>query len=50
MSTKITKRMPYDAPAEAVVAMLDDVAFREEVLVRQKVVRGSASVDRSWSC
>ncbi|GAB3031319.1 hypothetical protein GCM10011376_24510 [Nocardioides flavus (ex Wang et al. 2016)] len=45
MSTKITKQMAYDAPAEAVVAMLDDVAFREEVLVRQKVVRGSASVD-----
>ena len=45
MSTKLAKSMTYDAPADAVAAMLDDVAFREEVLARQKVLRGSASVD-----
>jgi hypothetical protein len=45
MSTKLTKQLTYDAPAEAVAAMLDDVAFREEVLERQKVVRGSAAID-----
>ena len=45
MSTKLAKQMTYDAPAEAVAAMLDDVAFREEVLERQKVLRGSATVD-----
>lgn len=45
MSTKLSKKLTYDAPAEAVAAMLDDVAFREEVLERQKVLRGSATVD-----
>ena len=45
MSTKLQKKLAYDAPAEAVAAMLDDVAFREEVLARQKVLRGSASID-----
>lgn len=45
MSTKLTKKLTYDAPAEAVAAMLDDVAFREEVLQRQRVKRGSASVE-----
>lgn len=44
MSTKLTKQLTYDAPAEAVAAMLDDQAFREAVLERQKVVRGSAVV------
>lgn len=45
MSTKLTKTLTYDATAEAVAAMLDDVAFREAVLERQKVVRGSAEID-----
>jgi hypothetical protein len=45
MSTKVNKLLTYDAPAEAVTAMLDDQAFREEVLERQKVVRGSAVID-----
>lgn len=45
MSTRLTKQLTYDAPAEAVAAMLDDQAFREAVLERQKVVRGSATID-----
>ncbi|NYE35281.1 hypothetical protein F4692_000385 [Nocardioides cavernae] len=45
MSTRLTRKLTYDASAEAVAAMLDDVAFREEVLARQKVTHGSASVD-----
>ncbi|UFN46094.1 DUF2505 domain-containing protein [Nocardioides okcheonensis] len=45
MSTRLTKELAYDAPAEAVAAMLDDPAFREEVLARQKVVRGSVTID-----
>ena len=45
MSTKLTKPLPYDATAAAVAAMLDDQSFREAVLERQKVVRGSAVVD-----
>lgn len=45
MSTKLTQQLTYDAPAEAVAAMLDDQAFREEVLRRQKVLRGSATID-----
>ncbi len=45
MSTKLTKQMTYDAPAEAVAAMLDDRAFREAVLERQKVTRGSVVID-----
>lgn len=45
MSTKLTKKLTYDATAEAVAAMLDDTGFREEVLERQRVVRGSAVID-----
>jgi hypothetical protein len=45
MSTKLTKQLTYDAPAEAVAAMLDDVAFREAVLERQRVARGSVDID-----
>lgn len=44
MSTKFRKQLTYDAPAEAVTAMLDDAAFREAVLARQKVLRGSVDV------
>ena len=45
MSTKLSKTLTYDAPAEAVAAMLDDPAFREAVRERQKVARGSVAVD-----
>lgn len=45
MSTKLSKTLTYDAPAEAVAAMLDDPAFREAVLERQKVKRGSVDID-----
>jgi hypothetical protein len=42
---KLTKRLTYDAPAEAVAAMLDDPAFREAVLERQHVLRGTVDID-----
>lgn len=42
---KLTKTLTYDAPAEAVAAMLDDPAFREAVLERQRVLRGSVDID-----
>lgn len=42
---KLTKTLTYDASAEAVAAMLDDPAFREEVLAQQKVTRGSVHID-----
>ena len=45
MGTRLSKKLTYDATAEAVVGMLDDPEFREAVLERQKVVRGSASID-----
>ncbi|MCY7400574.1 MAG: DUF2505 domain-containing protein [Nocardioides sp.] len=45
MSTKLTKQLTYDASAEAVTAMLDDRAFREAVLERQHVARGSVDID-----
>ena len=45
MSTRLNKVLTYDATAEAVTAMLDDQEFREAVLERQRVMRGSATVD-----
>ena len=45
MSTKLSKTLVYDASAAAVTAMLDDPAFREAVLARQKVLRGSVDID-----
>ena len=45
MSTKLSKQLTYDAPAEAVTAMLDDPKFREAVLERQQVLRGSVDID-----
>ena len=42
---KLTKKLTYAAPAEAVAAMLDDPAFREAVLERQQVLRGSVDID-----
>jgi hypothetical protein len=47
MATSLRKELAYDAPPDAVAAMLADPAFREEVLERQHVLRGSASVDGS---
>lgn len=45
MATSLRKELTYDASPDAVAAMLADVAFREEVLARQHVLRGSASVE-----
>ena len=45
MATRLTKTLTYDASAEAVAEMLDDPGFREEVLERQRVVRGSVSIE-----
>ena len=45
MATSLRKELPYDASPDAVAAMLADVAFREEVLARQRVLRGSATVE-----
>ena len=45
MSTRLAKKLTYDATAQAVAAMLDDQEFREAVLERQRVLRGSATVD-----
>jgi len=42
---KLSKKLTYDASADAVAAMLDDPAFREEVLERQRVKRGSVAID-----
>lgn len=45
MSTKLVQQLTYDAPVEAVTAMLGDPAFRESVLERQQVLRGSVAID-----
>lgn len=45
MATTVRQELAYDAPVDAVAAMLADPAFREEVLERQRVLRGSASVE-----
>jgi len=45
MGKKISRTLTYDAPRDAVSAMLLDPAFREAVLERQRVTRGSASLD-----
>ena len=45
MSTRLTKLLTYDATAESVAAMLDDQEFREAVLEKQRVVRGSVTID-----
>ncbi len=42
---KLSKKLTYDASADAVAAMLDDPAFREAVLERQRVKRGSVAID-----
>ena len=45
MATSLRKELAYDASPDAVAAMLADAAFREEVLARQHVLRGSATVE-----
>jgi hypothetical protein len=45
MATPLRMELPYDASPAAVAAMLTDAAFREEVLERQHVLRGSATVE-----
>jgi len=44
MGKRVVKELVYDAPVEAVSAMLTDAAFRERVLERMKVLRGGATV------
>lgn len=46
MGKRVVKELTYDAPLEDVAAMLTDAAFREQVLERMKVVRGTASVEQ----
>ena len=43
MGKRVVKELVYDAPVEKVAAMLTDPTFREQVLARMKVLRGSAS-------
>ena len=45
MAKSIRHEMPYDAPVEAVAAMLADPAFREEVCRAQGAVRHDVSVE-----
>lgn len=45
MSRRVVKELVYDATTDEVAAMLADPAFRERVLERQRVVRGTVSVD-----
>lgn len=45
MATSLRKELAYDASPDAVAAMRADTAFREEVLARQRVVRGSVTIE-----
>ena len=45
MAARVHEELAYDAPVEAVAAMLADPSFREEVLARQRVLRGAVSID-----
>jgi len=45
MGKRVVKDLTYDAPLEDVAAMLTDPAFRELVLERMHVVRGSVTVE-----
>jgi hypothetical protein len=47
MATQSHKELTYDASVEEVRAMLNDPAFREEVLEALHVIRGSAEVEGS---
>lgn len=44
MATRVREELAYDAPAEAVHAMLNDPKFRERVCERMRVIRASATV------
>ncbi|KAA1418709.1 DUF2505 domain-containing protein [Nocardioides humilatus] len=45
MATRIVHELKYDAPLDAVVAMLADPAFRNEVCVNQRATRHSVKID-----
>lgn len=45
MSKRLVHEMTYDAPAERVLAMLADPAFREEVCAYQRVLRKAVTVE-----
>ncbi len=45
MSKRLVHELTYDAPAEAVSAMLADPAFREEVCDYQRVLRRTVSIE-----
>ncbi|HXH80303.1 DUF2505 domain-containing protein [Nocardioides sp.] len=47
MATQLHKELTYDASVEEVRAMLNDAAFRENVLEALRVIRGSVTVDGS---
>ena len=49
MSKRLTYDMAYDAPQDAVLAMLADPAFREEVCDYQRVLRKSVTVETTAS-
>jgi hypothetical protein len=46
MSKRVVKELGYDASPEEVVAMMTDTAFRERVLERMKVLRGTVTVEQ----
>ncbi len=45
MSKRLVHDLTYDAPADAVAAMLADPAFREEVCDYQRVLRRTVSIE-----
>lgn len=45
MATRLLHTMVYDAPADAVAAMLSDAAFREEVCTNQRATAFDVRVD-----
>lgn len=49
MSKRLVHELTYDAPAEQVLAMLADPAFREEVCDYQRVLRRTVTVETTAS-
>ena len=45
MTKRLVHELTYDAPADAVMAMLADEAFREEVSTAQRVLRSTVTVE-----
>ena len=45
MTARLSRELAYDAPLRDVHDMLHDVAFREQVIADQHVLRGRATVD-----